>query len=288
MLFLIGFVVVTACVLGGYALNNGHMAVLWQPLEFLIIVGAATGGVIIGSPMTVIKGFLGNLKVLVTGLPYSTKPPYVELIGFFFELTKLMRTKGVKEIEKHIDNPHESDLFHRYPSLTKDHHVEIFICDNLRMIVMGNGQPNLLEELMDDDMVIHHKERHAISNVLVTMADGMPALGIVAAVLGVIHTMGSITEPPEILGHLIGAALVGTFSGVLIAYGFVGPMGKNLEAAFASEGMFYNCAKICILNFARQVSPQVLAELTRKHIPNDVRPSFQELETYLSEIGSKK
>jgi chemotaxis protein MotA len=288
VLFLVGFVVVLFSVIGGYALNNGHLAVLWQPLEFLIIVGAAVGGTVIGSPMTVLKGFGANLKTLVTGLPYSKKQPYMDLIGFFFELTKLMRTKGVKEIEKHIDNPHESELFHKYTSLSNDHHVETFICDNLRLIVMGSGLPNQLEELMDDDLVIHHKERHAISNVLINMADGMPALGIVAAVLGVIHTMGSITEPPEILGHLIGAALVGTFCGVLLSYGFVGPMGKNLEAAFASEAAFYNCAKICILNFARQVSPQILAEFTRKHIPNDVRPNFQELEQFLNEIKVAK
>ncbi|HEX2859233.1 MAG TPA: flagellar motor stator protein MotA [Alphaproteobacteria bacterium] len=288
MLFFIGFAVVIGCVLGGYALNNGHMAVLWQPLEFLIIVGAAVGGVIIGSPMALIKNFMGSLKILVTGLPYSNKQPYLDLVGFFFELTKLMRTKGIKEVEKHIDNPHESDLFSKYPSLIADHHVEQFICDNLRLIVMGSGLPNQLDELMDDDLAIHHKERHAISNILVTMADGMPALGIVAAVLGVIHTMGSITEPPEILGHLIGAALVGTFSGVLIAYGFVSPMAKNMEAAFASEASFYGCAKICILNFARQLSPQIIAEFTRKHMPNTVRPSFAEMEQYLNEISAKK
>lgn len=288
MLFFIGAVVVMCSVIGGYVLNNGHLAVLWQPLEFLIIIGASIGGFIIGSPMPLIKQFMASFKIIFTGLPYSNKQPFLDLVGFFFELTKIMRSKGIKEVEKHIDNPHESDLFSKYPALTADHHVEQFICDNLRLIVMGSGLPNQLDELMDDELAIHHKERHTISNVLVTMADGMPALGIVAAVLGVIHTMGSITEPPEILGHLIGAALVGTFCGVLIAYGFVGPMAKNMEAAFAAEAAFYGCAKISILNFARQLSPQIIAEFTRKHMPATVRPSFAELEQFLNEIVVKK
>jgi chemotaxis protein MotA len=163
VLFIIGFVVVVACVIGGYAMGGGHLEVLWQPLEFVIIIGAAVGGVIIGSPMELLKGFMGSLKILVTGLPYNKQKPYMDLIGFFFELTKLMRSKGIKEVEKHTDNPHESELFHKYPSLTNDHHVEQFICDNLRLIVMGSGLPHQLEELMDDDLVIHHKERHAIS-----------------------------------------------------------------------------------------------------------------------------
>lgn len=286
MLFLIGLVIVLGSVLGGYMANGGHMGVLFQPFEFVIIVGAAIGGLIIGSPGPVLKGLGGGFKVLLSGLPYQKKKPYMDLMGFFFELSKVMRTKGIKEVEQHIDHPHESTLFQKYPSLAKDHHVEAFICDNVRLIVMGSGMPNQLEELMDEELHIHHTERGLIVGAMQGMADGMPALGIVAAVLGVIHTMGSITEPPEILGHLIGAALVGTFSGVLIAYGFVGPMGKNMESAYASEAAFYLCAKIAILNFARQLSPQIIAEFTRKHMPASVRPSFQEAEEYLNSLGS--
>lgn len=287
MLFLIGAVIVLGCVIGGYAAPGGHLEVLWQPFEFIIIIGAAIGGLIIGSPGNVLKGLGGGFKVLLSGVPYQKKKPYMDLLGFFFELSKVMRTKGIKEVEQHIDHPHDSALFQKYSSLSKDHHVEAFICDNIRLIVMGSGMPNQLEELMDEELHIHHAERGMVVGAMQGMADGMPALGIVAAVLGVIHTMGSITEPPEILGHLIGAALVGTFSGVLIAYGFVGPMGKNMEAAYASEAAFYVCVKIAILNFARQLSPQIIVEFTRKHMPASVRPSFQESEEYLAAIGTE-
>lgn len=288
MFFLIGMLIVIGCVIGGYAGNNGHLAVLWQPFEFVIIIGAAVGGLVIGSTGPILKGVGGGFKTLLTGVPYQKKQPYMDLMGFFFELSKAMRTKGVKEVEQHIDHPHESALFQKYASLMKDHHVEAFICDNVRLIVMGSGMPNQLEELMDEELHIHHTERASIVGAFQGMADGMPALGIVAAVLGVIHTMGSITEPPEILGHLIGAALVGTFTGVLIAYGFVAPMGKNLENAYAAEAAFYTCAKIAILNFARQLSPQIIAEFTRKHMPGPVRPSFQESEEFLNSLGAEK
>ncbi|RYG60850.1 MAG: flagellar motor stator protein MotA [Alphaproteobacteria bacterium] len=285
MLFIIGLLIVVGCVIGGYMGAGGHMGVLWQPYEYVIIFGAAIGALVIGSPAPVLKGLGGGFKVMLAGLPYQKKKPYMELMGFFFELSKMMRTKGIKEVEQHIDHPHDSALFQKYPSLMKDHHVEAFICDNVRLIVMGSGMPNQLEELMDEELHIHHTERGQLVGAMQNMADGMPALGIVAAVLGVIHTMGSITEPPEVLGHLIGAALVGTFSGVLIAYGFVGPMAKNMEAAYASESAFYLCAKIAILNFARQLSPQIIAEFTRKHMPASVRPSFQESEQYLGSLG---
>jgi len=286
MFLIVGLVVVLGCVMGGYMAAGGHMAVLWQPFEFLIIVGAAVGGVIIGNTGAVLKGIPASFKVMVSGVPYTRKPVYLDMLGFFFELSKMMRTKGIKEVEQHIDHPHESSLFQKFPSLTRDHHVEAFICDNVRLIVMGSGMPNQLEELMDEELHIHHSERAAAVGVFQTMADGMPALGIVAAVLGVIHTMGSITEPPEILGHLIGAALVGTFSGVLIAYGIVGPMGKNLESAYAAEAAFYGCLKVAIVNFARQLSPQMIVEFTRKHMPGPVRPTFQESEEFINTLAS--
>jgi chemotaxis protein MotA len=284
MLFIVGFIIVAGCVFGAYASHGGHLGVLWQPSEFVIILGAAIGAMVIGSPMSVLKGLGGGFKVMMTGVPYQKKDAYMQLLGFFFELSKLMRTKGIKEVEQQIDHPHESALFQKYPAISKDHHVEAFVCDNIRLIVMGSGMPNQLDELMDEEIHLHHQERHAVVGIMQNMADGLPALGIVAAVLGVIHTMGSITEPPEILGHLIGIALVGTFSGVLFAYGFVGPMGKNMEAAYAAEGAFYVCLKVAIVNFARQLSPQMICEFTRKHMPGSVRPSFQEVEEYLNRL----
>jgi chemotaxis protein MotA len=286
MLFIIGLIVVNLCVFGAYSAHGGHLDVLWQPLEFVIILGAGIGATIISGPMRVLKGVGGLFGTLLGGSPYQKKSAYMELLGFFFELSKLMRTKGIKEVEQHIDHPHDSALFQKYPALHKDHHVQAFICDNVRLIVMGSGMPNQLDELMDEELHMHHTERAGLVGVFQNMADALPALGIVAAVLGVIHTMGSITEPPEVLGKLIGAALVGTFFGVLVAYGIVGPMGKNVEAAYAAEAAFYMCIKVAIVNFARQMSPQMIAEFTRKHMPGDVKPSFQEAEEYLNKIGS--
>ncbi len=285
MLFIIGLIVVVTCVLVPYYLHGGHLGVLWQPAEFVIIFGAAIGAMIIASPMNVLKGLGGGFGILVAGSPFAKKEAYLQVLGFFFELSKLMRTKGIKEVEQQIDHPHESALFQKYPLIGKDHHVEQFICDNVRLIVMGSGNPNTLDELMDEELHQHHTERAAIYGAMSSMADGMPALGIVAAVLGVIHTMGSITEPPEVLGHLIGAALVGTFSGVLLSYGVVAPMAKNMEFGYAAEAAYYKCIKVAILNFARQTSPQMLAEFVRKHMPGDVKPSFQEAEEYLNGIG---
>jgi chemotaxis protein MotA len=285
MLFIIGTIVVFGCIAFGYG-AHGDFRVLWQPYEFVIIGGAAIGAFMIANPMHVLKGAGGGLKVLLTGLPYHKKENFMQILGFFFELTKLMRTKGIKEVEQHIDHPHDSDLFKRYPALSKDHHIEAFICDNIRLIVMGSGLPNQLDELMDEEIHLHHNERAAVVGAFNTMSDGLPALGIVAAVLGVIVTMGSITEPPAVLGKLIGAALVGTFFGVLMSYGLVGPMAKNMEGQYAGEHAFYVCLKVAIVNFARQLSPQIICEFTRKQMPAVVRPSFQETEEYLNKIGA--
>jgi chemotaxis protein MotA len=285
MLFIIGALFVIGCVLTGYILHHGDIKVLWQPTEVIIIVGAAIGGFIISNPMHVIKGVGGGMKLVVGGTPTAKKAMYMELVGFFFELAKLMRTKGIKEVEQHIDHPHDSALFQKYPLLMKDHHIEQFICDNVRLIVMGSGSPHQLEELMDEEIHNHHTERHTIMGAVQTMGDAMPALGIVAAVLGVIVTMGSIDQPPTVLGKLIGAALVGTFLGILLSYGYLSPIAKNMENIFAAEHSFYVCVKVAILNFARQVSPQMIAEFTRKHMPGNVRPSFAEMEEYLNGIA---
>jgi chemotaxis protein MotA len=286
MLFIIGMIVVFGSIVMGYTMHGGKLYVLWQPSEYIIIGGAAIGAFLIANPPHVLKAAGGGLKVVLAGLPYTKKATFMQVLGFFFELSKLMRTKGIKEVEQHIDHPHDSALFQKYPALSKDHHIESFICDNIRLIVMGSGLPNQLDELMDEEIHIHHNERHAVVNAFNTMGDGMPALGIVAAVLGVIVTMGSITEPPEILGKLIGAALVGTFFGVLMSYGLIGPMAKSMEAQYAGEHAFYLCLKVAIVNFARQLSPQIICEFTRKQMPGLVRPTFQEAEEYLNKIGA--
>ncbi len=283
MLFPIGFIVMWASVLGGYVLHGGKVAVLWQPTEVLIIFGAATGAFIIGNPGVVIKGVLGSFKVLFKGKPYK-KTHYIELLSFMFNIFKTMRTKGMLELESHIENPYESDLFNQFPSFVKDHHAVDFFCDYVRLISMGVEDHYQMEDLMDKELEIHHDEAHTISSAVTTTAEGFPALGIVAAVLGVIITMGSISEPPEILGKLIGAALVGTFLGVLLCYGIFAPIGSFMEKYFNTESKYYECIKTGILTHMKGVAPAVSVEFARKAIPSSERPSFAELEEAVSQL----
>lgn len=223
MKFIIGFVVVVACVLGGYVLADGHLDVLWQPLEFLIIFGAGIGAFVINNPGSILKGTLGSLGKLIKGPAYNNES-YLELLSCMYAIFKLAKSKGDLALESHIENPHESSLFNQFPGLAADHHALEFTCDYLRLLTLGTSNAMEVENIMDQELEGHHNEKHAISAAVLGLGDALPALGIVAAVLGIIHTMGSITEPPEILGHLIGAALVGTFSGILFSYGFVSPM----------------------------------------------------------------
>jgi len=277
MLVIIGFVVVFVAVIGGYAIPGGHLEVLFQPFEFMIIVGAAIGAFITGNTKTIISGTGKSFGRMMKG-PRHKKETFLELLSLMHQVFKLARSKGNLVLEKHIENPEESDLFTQYPAITSDHHALTFICDYFRLLTMGTENPHELEALMDQDLETHHEEEHAVANALQTMADGMPALGIVAAVLGVIHTMGSITEPPEILGHLIGAALVGTFSGVLIAYGFVGPMASALKNIIAADARFFHCMKAGILAHIAGHPPAISVEFARKTLSSDVRPTFYELE----------
>ena len=195
-----------------------------------------------------------------------------------YQIFKVARAKGNLELEKHIEAPEESELFTQFPLVLNDHHAMQFICDYLRLLTMGSDNPHELEALMDQDIETHHEEEHAIASALTTMSEGLPALGIVAAVLGVIKTMASISEPPEVLGALIGAALVGTFLGVLLSYGFVGPMASALNNIIVADGRFYTCIKSGILAHIAGHPPAIAIEFARKTLSSDVRPSFYELE----------
>ncbi|HEY5597429.1 MAG TPA: flagellar motor stator protein MotA [Kiloniellales bacterium] len=277
MLVIIGSVVVVVAVIGGYALPGGHLAVLFQPFEFMIIGGAAIGAFITSNTKTILSGAGKGLSRVLKG-PRHRKDSYMELLALLYQMFKLARSKGNLAIERHIEEPEESALFSNYPKVLADHHAMTFLCDYLRLLTMGTENPHELETLMDQDLHTHHEEENAVANALRTMADGMPALGIVAAVLGVIHTMGSITEPPEILGHLIGAALVGTFLGVLLSYGFVAPLASGLSNVIEADGRFYHCMKAGILAHIAGHPPAISVEFARKTLPSDVRPGFLELE----------
>jgi chemotaxis protein MotA len=277
MLFLVGVATVILCVIGGYLAQGGHLEVLFQPFEFLIIFGAACGAFIIANPMPVIKRTLGALGLLLKGSPYS-KEAYLELLSLLYTVFKLAKTKGMLALEAHVEKPDESTLWEKFPIFSSDHHAMTFLCDYLRLLTLGTDNAHELEALIDEEIETHHAEQQQISSALQTMADGMPALGIVAAVLGVIHTMGSIAEPPEVLGHLIGAALVGTFLGVLLSYGFIAPMAGALKARYDAEVKYFLCIKAGLLAYLQGYAPAVAVEFARKALLSNVRPTFYEVE----------
>ncbi len=285
MMFIIGFVVVIGSVIGGYTMHHGNLAVLWQPNEFIIIFGAAIGSMLISSPGKVVKGVMKSFKYLLKGTPYK-KAHYVELLTMLYSAFKIMKTKGMLEMEAHIEKPHESALFSKYPSFLKNHYAVDFLCDNLRVMTMGVEDHYQIEELMERDLEVHHHEHERVSSAIINMGDAMPALGIVAAVLGVITTMGSITEPPAVLGGLIGAALVGTFSGVLLSYGFVSPIGKFLSLYFEDDLAYMKCIKVAMLAHLHGNAPVVSVEFARNSIAGIERPNFAEMDTVLSNLSA--
>ena len=277
MFFFIGVGVVLVAVFGGYVANDGHLPALWQPFEFIIIVGAAIGAFIIANPKTVLSAVAKEFPKVFKGPKYN-KASFVELLVMQNVIFKLAKSKGPMALETHVENPEDSSLFQQYPSFLADHHAVEFFCDFFRMLIMGADNPHEMESLMDARIEVHHHESLEVSHAITGMADGMPALGIVAAVLGVIHTMGSITEPPEVLGHLIGGALVGTFLGVLISYGFVAPMASMLKAVADSEVRYYICMRSGIIAYMQGYAPIMAVESARMVLMAHDQPSFADIE----------
>ena len=277
MFFIIGSVTVLACITGGYLAGGGHMAVLWQPFELLIILGSALGAFITANrkPVLVATGkAFGNL---IKGEKYDKKS-YLDLLCLLYHIFKMAKTKGALALEQHVEKPDESSLFAQYPKFQHDHHAVVFLCDYLRLLTLGTDNHHEMETLMDEEIETHHEEHNAVVGAIQAIADGLPALGIVAAVLGIIHTMGSITEPPAVLGELIGGALVGTFCGVLFAYGFVGPISSSVKARGDAETRYFLCMKAAILAYMQGYAPAVAVEFARKALNTDVRPTFYEVE----------
>ncbi len=276
MFFFIGLAIVFGSVLGGY-LPHGKFEVLLQPLELLIIGGAATGAFLISNPKPVLLAAGKHFSRVIKGPPYN-RNSYLELLTLLYTVFKLAKTKGMLALESHVEAPQESDLFSNFPEFMKNHHAVEFLCDYLRLMTMGSENPHELEALMDEDLETHHTESHAVASAFTTMGDGLPAFGIVAAVLGVIITMGSISEPPEVLGSLIGGALVGTFLGILLAYGVVSPIGKNLESYADADAKYYECIKAGLIAHLHGYAPQISVEFARKTLYSHERPSFREVE----------
>ena len=283
MFLLIGVAVVFVCVLGGYVAMGGHIAVLLQPFEAVIIVGAAIGSFIIANPKWLLGRAGKALGQAMRGSAYG-KEHYIELLSLLYQVFKLAKSKGLLVLEAHIENPDESNLFANFPHFHGNHHAVTFLCDYLRLISLGTENAYELEALMDEEIETHHHEHLQVSNAIQTMADGMPALGIVAAVLGVIKTMGAITEPPEVLGRLIGGALVGTFLGVFLSYGFIGPIANTLKATYEAETKYFQCMKAALLAYVQGYAPAVAVEFARKALLSEVRPTFYEVEEAVSAL----
>ncbi|WP_256479061.1 flagellar motor stator protein MotA [Desulfomicrobium sp. ZS1] len=277
MFAIIGLLVVIGCVAGGYVMGHGNLSVLWQPAEFIIILGAAIGTFLIASPIKVIKltmkGFASAFKAKAPG-----KDEYLQLLRTLYDLLTLAKHEGIIALESHANKPKESSIFTPYPFVIKNHHVLDFICDNVKTYAMAGMEPHEFETLMDIDIDAHHEEEMIAAGTINKLADSMPALGIVACVLGVVITMGAINEPPEILGKHIGAALVGTFFGILMAYGFVAPFATNVEHQVRDQHTLMNVAKTAIMSFALGWAPALALEAARRAVPSSSRPTFEELE----------
>ncbi|HEB54926.1 MAG TPA: flagellar motor stator protein MotA [Gammaproteobacteria bacterium] len=283
MKLLIGLVMVLGAVFGGYVLSHGNLASLYQPFELLIILGGATGAFIISNPPKIIFGVLKGIGRLLKGNLYN-KQTFMDLLSLMFALFGKARKEGLMALETDIDEPEESEIFKTYPGLMKNHHLIDFICDYLRLMVGGNMNAFELESLMDLELETHHHEVEGPSHAMTAMSDGLPGFGIVAAVMGVVITMGYISEPPEVLGAHVGAALVGTFLGILLAYGFAGPMANAMAAQAEEEGKLFECAKICIMATLNGYTPQIAVEFGRKTLFSDLRPGFLELEEHIKSM----
>lgn len=278
MIVIIGMLVVFGAVLGGFLMGHGNPSLLVQPSEFIIILGAATGGFLIATPPKVIKRILSATLGIFKGSKY-TKADYMEILMLLSQVFYKIRKQGLVAVEEDVDNPHQSAIFTKYPKFLNNHHAVEFVTDTLRTVISTTIEPHELEALMDAELESYHEELLVPSKSMNTVADGLPGLGIVAAVLGVVLTMQKIGEPPEVLGHHVGAALVGTFLGVLMCYGYAGPVARNLEFMANEELEYANVLKIALKSFiSNNAAPQVAIEFGRRIIPDSMRPSFAEVE----------
>ena len=282
MFVIVGYVIVAGAVFGGFALGGGHMAALFQPLELLMIGGAAAGSFFVGNNMKTIKATLKSFPLLLKGDKYS-KESYMELMALLYELLGKVRKEGLMSIENDIEHPHESPVFAKYPKIADDHHVVEFMSDYLRIMVSGNLNAMEIETLMDVEIDTHHHEAVVPAHAIGELGQALPAFGIVAAVMGVVHTMESIGVPPAELGLLIAHALVGTFLGILLSYGFVGPLGSLLSQKADESTKMFQTIKVTLLANLNGYAPAMAVEFGRKALNSAERPSFTELEEHVKQ-----
>lgn len=288
MTFVIGMIVVFGCLLGGFAAMGGHISVLWQPFEYVIILGSAIGTFFVANSMKVVKD---TFKGIMEAIKESTPKPrdYLDTLAILYALMRELRTKTRTEMEVHVDNPGESEIFKAFPKILAEKDLTNFICDYCRLIIIGNARTHEIEALMDEEIQTIQRDKLKVYFALSAVADALPALGIVAAVLGVIKAMGALDQPPEVLGHLIGAALVGTFAGILFSYGIFGPLATKVKTVREKKVRLYVIIKQTLLAFMNGAMPQVALEHGRKTISAYERPSISEVEqeTMNSGVESK-
>ncbi len=277
MFAIIGFVVVLGAVAGGYLMEHGKMGVLVQPAELVIIGGAAVGTLLIANPLGTLMKIASGLVGVLKGSRYN-KDFYLTTLKMLNDLFMFARKNGTGQLEEEIENPEKSKVFSKYPQFLANHHALEFVCDTLRMAVSGGVPPFDLDQVMEVDMEIHHQESARPVAALSTVADALPGLGIVAAVLGVVITMGALGGPPEEIGHKVAAALVGTFLGILMCYGFLGPLASNLSKLNDCELDYLRCLRQGVIAYLKGSAPVLAVEFARRSIPSDVRPTFKELE----------
>jgi len=285
MLPVVGYLIVVGAVFGGFALAGGHLGTLYQPVELIMIGGSAVGAFLVGNNGKAIKATFKALPKAFGGSKYS-KSLYLELLALLYEVLSKVRKEGLMSIEGDVDNPKDSPLFSKYPRVLKDHHAIEFMTDYLRLMVGGNLNAFEIENLMDNEIETHHKEGEVPIHAIAKMGDSLPAFGIVAAVMGVVHTMESVGIPPAELGKLIAAALVGTFLGILLAYGFVSPLAATLEQKLHESSKMFDCIKVTLLASLNGYAPALAVEFGRKVLYSTERPGFSELEDHVK--GRKK
>ena len=277
MFSIVGILLVFACVIAGFLMEKGQLAVLIQPAELVTIGGAAIGTILAANPMYILKKLLGGLMSVIKGSPFS-KQRYVDTLKMLFDLFAKSRKEGAIAIESDVEDPEKSPIFSRYPAFLGDHHARDFVCDTMRMAITGGVNPFDVDQMMELDMDSHHHSESQPNQALTSVADALPGLGIVAAVLGVVVTMGSLGGPPEEIGHKVAAALVGTFLGILLCYGVFGPLASNMSKTVDEEHSFYSVLRVVMLAFIKGTSPIMAVEIGRRAIPGHARPSFAEVE----------
>jgi len=285
MFSLIGIAVVIGAILAGYLMEKGNLLVLLQPAELVIIGGAAVGTLLIANPIHILKRIASGLMMILKGSPY-TKKAYGEALNMLNELFQLARREGPAKLEEQIEEPEKSPVFQKYPTFIKNHFAVDYVCDTLRMSLAGNVTPFDMDLLMESDADVHHHEESIPVAALTTVADALPGLGIVAAVLGVVITMGALGGPPEEIGHKVAAALVGTFLGILLCYGFVGPLASNVSKINDEANDYYRVLRHGVVGYLRGLPPILAAESARRLVPVHVRPSMKEMEASFKEAKS--